>query len=229
MSTYADKDTCTDILLELIVVHESRGNYNATIGDINASDDLSKKTIDEIYTLMDRRLAAGMPSTAIGRYQIIRKTLSSLQASKNLPGSTLFTQELQDNLAVSLMIGRGYSKWRTGAMADEEFAHQLSKEWASLPDPRNGGKSHYDGDAAGNHAGAPLSWLYDGIARARVATKVAVPAKPWTSPSMPAYSRKDCATDMQIALQKLGHYKGKIDGLWGKMSESAYSLFVNGH
>jgi muramidase (phage lysozyme) len=168
MSTYRGRDDATDILLDLIAEHESRGNYNAVIGDINASDDLSRKTLAEIYGLMADLRAIGRPSTAVGRYQIIRKTLQTLQASKGLPDSAKFTPELQDGMAVSLMVGRGYSRWWTGAMSDQEFAHNLSMEWASLPDPDRGGASHYDGDGV-NHAGTSLAHVYDGLARARAA------------------------------------------------------------
>lgn len=169
MSTYRERgDPATGILLDCIAEHEAGGNYNAVIGDSRATDDLSRKTLDQIYVLMARLLVKRRPSTAVGRYQIIRNTLRTLQASKKLPGSTLFTPELQDGLALSLLIGRGYSKWRTGAMSDKDFAHSLSCEWASLPDPRNGGKSHYDGIGP-NHAGTTLAHVYDSLRRAREA------------------------------------------------------------
>lgn len=168
MSTYKDRDPATDILLDLIAEHESAGNYNAVIGDIRASDDLAQYSLDEIYDLMRDLLAEGQPSTAVGRYQIIRKTLQTLQASKKLSGSDLFTPELQDGMAVSLMVGRGYSRWWVGRMSDTDFAHGLSCEWASLPDPYMGGKSHYD-RVGPNHAGTTLAHVYDGLRRARAA------------------------------------------------------------
>jgi hypothetical protein len=175
MSTYAGKDSCTDILLDFIAggvpgnpSGESGGNYNAVIDDINASDDLAQYTLDQIYELMAELLAQGEPSTAVGRYQIIRKTLHSLQSSKRLPGSALFTPELQDQIALSLMVGRGYPRWWNGRMSDTDFAHGLSCEWASLPDPYLGGKSHYDG-VGPNHAGTTLAHVYDALQRARAA------------------------------------------------------------
>lgn len=119
---------------------------------------------------MGRLLHSGEPSSAIGRYQFIYGTLRALQKQKNLPGSTLFTPELQDNLAVTLMVARGYSKWYIGNLSDEGFAHGLSLEWASLPDPQNGGKSHYDG-VGPNHAGLTLEYVYATLQRARSAQK----------------------------------------------------------
>ena len=168
VSTYVNKDACTDIILDMLAEHESAGNYNAVIGNAHAADDLSKYTLTEIYGLMGRLLADGQPSSAIGRYQIIRKTLQGLQGKLNLPASTPFTRELQDRLAVELMIGRGYSAWWRGAMSNEDFAHGLSCEWASLPDPQAGGKSHYDG-VGPNHAGTTLEHVYATLDKARAA------------------------------------------------------------
>lgn len=170
MSTYAGKDNCTDIILDMISEQESAGNYNAVIGDAHSSNDLSTRTVAEIYDLMEDLLTYGQPSTAIGRYQIIRGTLQSLQESQSLADDALFTPELQDSLAVALMVGRGYSKWWTGDMSDEDFAGGLSCEWASLPDPQNGGKSHYDG-VGPNRAGMSLQHVYGALARARAAQK----------------------------------------------------------
>lgn len=172
MSTLKDSDPCTDTILDFIAGGvagnaggESGGNYNAVIGDAAATDDLSVKTLSDIYALMSQLLSDGEPSTAVGRYQIIRHTLQSLQAKAQIPNSALFTPELQDKLAVLLLIGRGYPKWWRGVMGDQEFAHGLSMEWASLPDPYNGGKSHYDGIGP-NHAGTSLGVLLNMLAMA---------------------------------------------------------------
>lgn len=172
MSSYAGRDPCTDIVLDLIAEHESAGNYDAVIGDAHSSHDLSGKTLGDIYDLMGDLLLYGQPSTAVGRYQIIRKTLQSLQESKGLQNDALFTPKLQDDLALSLMIGRGYSEWWTGQMTDAEFAHGLSCEWASLPDPEADGRSHYDG-VGPNHAGTTLAHVYDALRRAKAAQKPA--------------------------------------------------------
>lgn len=184
MSTYRGADTCTDLLLDFISEHESRGNYNAVIDNAGSAADLSDNTLDDIYSLMEELLARGHRSTAVGRYQIIRGTLQALQRGQRLTGNTLFTPRLQDDLAIALMVKRGYSKWWRGEISNEGFAHGLSCEWASLPDPLNGGKSHYDGDRAGNHAAMPLSTLYDVLWRARETwgTPIVVPLAPPPEP-----------------------------------------------
>ena len=170
MSTLKDSDACTDIILDLIAEHESNGNYNAVIGNVHAANDLGLKRLHDIYDLMAALLSSGRPSTAVGRYQIIRRTLQALQAGLELSDDELFTPELQDKLAVRLLVGRGYPSWWRGSMTDEELAHGMSCEWASLPDPERGGKSHYDG-VGPNHAGTTLAHVYERLAAARTAQK----------------------------------------------------------
>lgn len=181
MSTFKGSDGCTDIILDFIAggvpgnqIGESGGNYDAVIGEPHAHDDLARKPLSEIYRMMAHLLVLGRPSTAVGRYQIIRRTLRPLQAALRLPDGELFTPALQDRLAVRLLVGRGYRTWWRGGMTNEEFAHGLSCEWASLPDPERDGRSHYDGVGA-NHASTTLAHVYSALERARVAQPKAAP------------------------------------------------------
>jgi conjugal transfer mating pair stabilization protein TraG len=169
MSTFKGKDDCTDMILDqLASAIESGGNYNAVIGNARASDDLGLLSLAQIYELMERLVARGEPSSAIGRYQIIRATLENLQDELQLPDNTLFTPVLQDGLAVQLMVGRGYRSWWRDEINDASFAHGLSCEWASLPDPRKGGvgTSHYAG-VGSNRAGMTLAHVYGVLKAAR--------------------------------------------------------------
>ncbi len=185
MSSLAGKDNCTDTILDFISSGESGGNYNAVIGDAHAAADLGAMTLSQIYGLMDTFKAANKPSTATGRYQIIRATLQGLQASLKLGMDEMFTPALQDKLAVALMVEQGYSKWWTGALTDEDFAHGISLVWASLPDPQNGGKSHYDGIGS-NHASTTLPAVYAVLQKARAAKgAVAPPPAPAPIPVPP--------------------------------------------
>ena len=174
-------DPCTDIILDFIAGGvpgnkrgESGGNYNAVIGEPNATDDLGKLTINQVYSLQDRLHAMGRPSTAVGRYQIIKPTLQALVHLHQIHPTSWFDPPMQDRLGMYLLIGRGYHLWWTGKMSAIGMAHGLSLEWASLPDPENGGKSHYDHDAAGNHASTKLATVYAMLKRARAAIRVAV-------------------------------------------------------
>lgn len=165
MSTYLLTDRCTDLILDFIAKHESLGNYNAVIDNANATRDLSALTLTEIDFLQSELKAAGKRSTAIGRYQFLQATLRGLKTKLRLKDSDLFTPTLQDRLAVELMVGRGYKSWWRDKMDDANFLHNLSMEWASLPDPYRAGKSYYDG-IAGNSAAYTLSECYDMFDRA---------------------------------------------------------------
>src|SRR5215469_9642381 len=178
---YKDTDKCTDTILDFIAQLESHGNYNAVIGNAQATDDLGRQTIDQIYGLMGKLLNSGQPSTAVGRYQIIQGTMKTLQARLKLACSDKFTPEVQDQLALQLLIGRGYPRWWTGQLSDQQFANALSMEWASLPDPDKGGKSHYDG-VGPNHALTTLDKVYEMLGRAKGAKNpnTAAPTSPAT-------------------------------------------------
>lgn len=189
MSMYKD-DACTDLILDFIARYESSGNYNAVSGDSQADDDLSGYTLNGIYILQNSLLQRRRPSTAVGRYQIVRNTLRSLEDRLDLDGVTRFTPALQDRLALELLIGRGFMKWRAGTITDEEFAHNLSCEWAALPDPRNEGRSHYDGDGA-NRALVSMDKVYELLRRARMLIRrepdEPVPVAPITPPKRATY------------------------------------------
>lgn len=219
MSTYAGKDDCTDIILEFIADHEAAGNYNAVIGDSRAKDDLSDLTLAGIYKLQDRLVAMGRPSSAVGRYQILRKTLRGLQDQLKLPGSTKFAPETQDMLAVELLVGRGYEKWWRGDMSDEEFAHHLSREWASLPDPYKDGRSHYDG-VGSNRAGTTLENVYLTLKEARAARKAVSPPAPIPEPKPAArvIDRDLLADAIRIAQREVG---ARPDGVLGPITIAA--------
>jgi muramidase (phage lysozyme) len=173
MSTYRVTDPCTDAILDFIAggvpgnpSGESIGNYNAVIGNAHSKNDLSSYTINALYGLM-ATLVTHQPSSAVGRYQIIHATMQKLVKAMGLDAAHVrYTPEMQDKMAVKLMTGRGYQSWWRGGMDDEEFAHGLSCEWASLPDPYNNGKSHYDG-VGPNHSGTGLSEVYKMLAEAR--------------------------------------------------------------
>ena len=128
---------------------------------------LSKMTMAQVNYLQDEMIATqkkegrpGAPSSAVGRYQIVRSTLFGQKgvAGSNYPygglfgqlglkRSDIFTPELQDRLASRLLETRGLSKLKGNTMDTATFQKELSKEWASIADPSTG-KSHY-GQATG--------------------------------------------------------------------------------
>lgn len=133
--------------------------YNETLaygkftdGDVN----LVGMTLDEIDALQTRMLRhpdnnfPDGPSSAIGRYQIVRTTLRDIREELNLKGDQVFDRRMQDRLAMHLLERRGLSKWQAGELSDEDFMSGLSKEWASLP--KADGKGSYKGQRTGTNA-----------------------------------------------------------------------------
>lgn len=142
-------------LARLIRLHESgKAGYNA---DFRNDDKwiLKDRTFDAVRVLSRKQVEQGEPSSAIGAYQFLTKTLDSLKESLNLKGSELFTNQFQDDLAVALMIRRGLMKFLREEMSLQTFCNQLAMEWASLPVVTNmkggsrqvkAGQSYYAGD-----------------------------------------------------------------------------------
>jgi conjugal transfer mating pair stabilization protein TraG len=160
-------DPKANSLLDFIAIKESNGNYNIMIGG-DAVDDFSTYSIGDVYDLQQQLLSQGKPSSAVGRYQFVRATLEAMVKQAGLSVDDKFTPEVQDHLAYIDLVNHGYKLWLAGSKSDEDFAHSLSCEWASLPDPQNGGKSHYDG-VGPNHAGQTLEAVYAALAASRAA------------------------------------------------------------
>lgn len=131
-------------ILDFVAGPESRGNYNAVYSQADRNVDLGTETLDTIIASGGYRTRT-YGSSAIGRYQFMKATLQDLKKSMGLSGGEKFTPELQDRMAIALLERRGLTKWRAGEMTLEEFANNLAKEWASLPNMQTG-RSHYAGD-----------------------------------------------------------------------------------
>ncbi len=120
----------------------NRGNYNAYFGNASATEDLSKRTLDQTIAWSRDR---GTSSSATGRYQFMADTMAGLKKEMGLSGAEPFTPELQDRMALKLLERRGFREWVTGKLSADDFANNLAKEWASLPNLTTG-RSHYAGD-----------------------------------------------------------------------------------
>lgn len=118
-------------LMELVGQKESNGDYNVAYG--GTKDNFTNMTIDEVLQWQDDYVDAGSKSSAVGKYQIIRKTLRDLKKKMKLTGDEVFSPEMQDAMFVQLLKKRDYDKWVDGKIDDEEFGNKLAKEWASFP------------------------------------------------------------------------------------------------
>jgi X-X-X-Leu-X-X-Gly heptad repeat protein len=113
-------------------VESSKDGYNATLDNgrwTGGSQNLTSMTLNEILALQKQMLANpenralygdGLGSSALGRYQIVSKTLRGLIKEMGLSGNELFDQGMQDAMADRLLARRG------GNLVG------LRQEWAGL-------------------------------------------------------------------------------------------------
>jgi hypothetical protein len=109
-------------------------------------------TIAEVQEYQRSMIQRGHESTAVGKYQIIRKTLQGLVAQGYAKPEDKFSAGIQDRLAIGLLKNRGLEKYQAGKMSKDQFADNLSKEWASLP--YNTGQSYYAGVGSNKSSGS---------------------------------------------------------------------------
>lgn len=136
-------------LLDFIGEAESGGNYNAYFGRANNRTEPRFTTMN-LQSVLDWQRDAtgvnGLPSSAVGKYQIIRRGLQTLIEKASVdpeftvdpelavdPKFTVFSEKTQDRFALQLLEMRGLSRFMRGTLSAEDFANNLAKEWASLP------------------------------------------------------------------------------------------------
>lgn len=151
MSTPQGQQVLTGVrgLLGLITHAEAKGNYNVLQGGQVAP--LTSMTINDVLSLGK---GSGGVTTAKGGMQIINSTLKGLVRSLGLTGNEVFDENMQNRLGLALLRGRGLDAYLSGQLTAEQFAHNISQEWAALPTPTTG-KSYYAGDGI-NAATVPL-------------------------------------------------------------------------
>lgn len=136
-------------LLDTIAKGESNGNYNAYYGNgSNATLKFTEMTIEQVLLWQQAYVEQGSPSSAVGKYQIIRPTLVSLVKKLNIKPEAKFDASLQDTFAVALLEKRGAKDYMNDRLSRESFAANLSQEWAALPKVAgdNPEQSYYAGD-----------------------------------------------------------------------------------
>jgi muramidase (phage lysozyme) len=154
------------LVLDLVAGPESGGNYNAWYGNARQNDvHLADLTLDEVRRLQ-ARLLRRHGGSAIGRYQIIARTLEGLITRMGLTGKERFTPALQDRMALHLAHEAGLGRWLTEALSDERFAANLARVWAGLPGDESN-RSVYAG-LQGNRSGIRWGRLVAALRAIRV-------------------------------------------------------------
>jgi conjugal transfer mating pair stabilization protein TraG len=159
------KDIDASGLLDTIASVESKGNYNAYFSNAaNTSVQFTQMTIAEVQAWQREFIAQGNASSAVGRYQIIDTTLSGLIRQLNLKPTDVFDEATQEKLAVALLERRGLQDYVNKSISKEQFAHNLSMEWAALPKVigDNPEQSYYQNDGL-NRAHLGVSQIFAGI------------------------------------------------------------------
>lgn len=171
----------TEILAR--AVSHGEGNYNSVNrGLVNGKnlgayeEDLSQITINEILARNALPESDPRRMNAVGRYQIINKTLKGLVKQLNLTGDELFTPELQDKLFLALLpksakaYVSGKSDNKVQALTD------MAKVWASIGVPVamqgkhrfvQAGESYYAGDGGNKSNKQSLSLVTAALDGAR--------------------------------------------------------------
>ncbi len=166
-------------LLDAIGKHEAPKGYGQIYGGakgVSKATDVSRLTLDGVLAFQKKMLDNGSASTACGRYQFLRKTLTATIIEMGLGGNDVWTPALQDRMALHLIEKRGLSKFQAGRITREDFANNLAKEWASLPVVTKimgqkrivfPGETYYAGDDLNRafHRPADVLALLDAIAK----------------------------------------------------------------
>ena len=103
------------------------------------SKKLTDMTLGEVKQLQKTMIYNGSMSSAVGRYQFIKKTLEEVQREMRLPDSQKFNAETQDAMITHrLLKTRGLDSWLHGIISNVQFQLNLSKEFASIANPYTG-------------------------------------------------------------------------------------------
>lgn len=121
-----------------------KGNpYDLTLKRLIVDPPVSQRTLAQVKSLQNKMVTElGLMSGAVGKYQFINKTLKELQKKLNLSDDHIFNSDTQDQMALVLLNRRGLKMYMDGQLSIHDFMKNLSKEWASLPNPDTG-KSYY--------------------------------------------------------------------------------------
>jgi len=148
-------------LLNFIARYESGGDYNIMVGGKRGN--LTDMTVGEVLNMQKDMIAKGYESSAVGRYQYIRKTLAGTAAQMGMDvDSTKFNEKTQDSLAIQTLRTIGLENWLDGKLDDGAFLNNVARIWAGIPTTSGG--SYYTGvgsNKAGVNTDVALNTLQD--------------------------------------------------------------------
>jgi conjugal transfer mating pair stabilization protein TraG len=154
-----------EALLDTIAEGESRGNYNAYYGNANNTQiRFTEMSIGQVIQWQRDYVASGQPSSAAGRYQIIRPTLEKLVNQLKIDQNQKFDEAMQDKMAITLIENQGSLAFVNDQLSRDQFAANIAKEWAALPKiiGSNPEQSYYHGDGL-NTARVTIPDIYGAV------------------------------------------------------------------
>lgn len=160
-------------LLNVVAKGESGGNYNAYFGSpANTDIRFTDMTLGEVFFWQTEFVKQGSISNAVGKYQIIQPTLIDISDKLGITHDTKFDEATQDKIAIALMERRGSLAYVNSDISREEFATNLSKEWAALPNVSGSEphKSYYESDGI-NKSSISKDEVYDALDSLQKAAK----------------------------------------------------------
>lgn len=131
-------------LLDFIGDLEAPEGYNQVFSGIPQSNlpprPITEMTVDQVLAWQDAVVRAGANSSAAGRFQIIRGTLRHLKDRMGLRGDEVFSQQMQNRMAVELMREQGLEEFVAGRMSARRFGQNIAGVWAALPQLSGAGR-----------------------------------------------------------------------------------------
>jgi peptidoglycan hydrolase-like protein with peptidoglycan-binding domain len=157
-------------VLNFVASKESRGYYDMMNGSVRKPEIL-KMTIRQANQFQRNWRKTTGNSSAMGRYQIMgieptNNTFAYAQKAGLNLDKDLFSPENQDKMGIEFLREKGLDDWLNGQMKDKDFLHGLSRVWAAIPDPRKGGRSHYD-KVGNNKAGMSTDYALNSLQNIR--------------------------------------------------------------
>lgn len=139
---------------------------------------LIQMTCAEVQRFQTQRINAGYASSACGRYQFIKRTLTGAIEILGIdPLTTRYTGDVQDALIIGILKRyRKLNEWLEGSYATDRFMIKLAQEFASMPVPYRlqgqsrivqKGQSYYAGDGL-NRANHDPDTLYQELEEIRL-------------------------------------------------------------
>jgi muramidase (phage lysozyme) len=113
--------------------------FNYGIGGPPLTKKLTAMTLDEVDA-HQAQMQRTQPSSVVGRYQLKRSTLQEARDLYGLKGSNLFSPQMQDNIARTLLQRHGYDGYCRGVVPFHEVQDGISGTWASVESPKGGSR-----------------------------------------------------------------------------------------